>query len=398
MVNVCRLLFLNLTLHHSKPMHILVFSPVYPPYKGGMGAVAAQEVRLIQEAGHTVRVLTPGYSDKALSVEEHVTCIDPLYAWGNGAILPWRKIWREIKAHDVVHLHYPFFGTALPVACMVRLAKKRLVVTWHMRAQAERRAIVRGALFFLHRLFEEPLIKRFAHAICVSSSDYATLLNLPAEKVIPVPFGVDDRRFVQKRNTALRVSKNMHEDTCVFLFVGGMDRAHAFKGVSLLLHAFVKVPQTIDARLWLVGDGDLRAVYEVLAQELGITNRIAFLGSVPFQDLPGVYQAADVHVLSSVNGAEAYGLVTCEAGASGIPSIVSALPGVRSLVVHEETGLHVNPGDILSLSEALLRLATNKEERRQFGSAAYKKITKNFTLQAEQAQLLRAYTERGTVI
>lgn len=379
-------------------MHILVLSPVYPPYKGGMGAVAAQEVRLMQEAGHTVRVITPGYSDKALPTEEHVTCIDPLYAWGNGAILPWRKIWREIKTHDVVHLHYPFFGTALPVACMARLAKKRLVVSWHMRAQAERRAVVRGALFFLHRLFEEPIMKRFADAICVSSGDYATLLKLPTKKVILVPFGVDDRRFTQKRNTALRTEKNLSEGTCVFLFVGGMDRAHAFKGVSLLLHAFAKVPQTTNARLWLVGDGDLRPVYEALAQELGITSRIAFLGSVPFQDLPGMYQAADVHVLPSVSGAEAYGLVTCEAGASGIPSIVSALPGVRSLVVDGETGLHVKPGDIMSLSEALLRLAANKEEREQFGGAAYKKITKDFTLQTEQAALLRAYTERGTVV
>ncbi len=119
---------------------------------------------------------------------------------------------------------------------------------------------------------------------------------------------------------------------------------------------------------------------------------------MPFEDLPGIYQAADVHVLPSVSGAEAYGLVTCEAGASGIPSIVSALPGVRSLVVDGETGLHVKPGDIMSLSQALLRLVANKEEREQFGSAAYKKITKDFTLQTEQAALLRAYTERGTVV
>jgi len=379
-------------------MRILVLSPVYPPYKGGMGAVAAQEVRLMQEAGHTVRVITPGYSDKALPTEEHVTCIDPLYAWGNGAILPWGKIWREIKTHDVVHLHYPFFGSAFPVAIMTKIAKKRCVVSWHMRAQAERRAVVRGALFFLHRIFEEPIIKRLADAICVSSSDYAKVLKLPKKKVITVPFGVDDRRFTQKRNTVLRTGKNISDDTCVFLFVGGMDRAHAFKGVSLLLHAFAKISPAADTKLWFVGGGDLKEVYEDLARELGIAHRVVFWGSVPFEDLPGIYQAADVHVLPSVSGAEAYGLVTCEAGASGIPSIVSALPGVRSLVVDRETGLHVKPGDIMNLSEALLRPANNKEEREKFGNAAHQRITKNFTLQTEQAALLRAYTERGTVV
>lgn len=379
-------------------MHILVLSPVYPPYKGGMGVVAAQEVKLMQEAGHTVHVLTPSYSDKALPTEEHVTCIDPLYAWGNGAILPWRKIWREIQAHDVVHLHYPFFGTALPIVIMAKLAKKRLIVSWHMRARAERYAVVRGTLFFLHRLFEEPLVKYFADAMCVSSSDYAALLEFPEKKAIIVPFGVDDRRFTKKRNSALRRERNISDNSCVFLFVGGMDRAHAFKGITILLHAFAKVSNTIDAKLWLVGDGDLKKVYEALAQELSITDRVAFWGSVPLEDLPGMYQAADVHVLPSVSEAEAYGLVTCEAGASGIPSIVSALPGVRSLVMDGETGLHVKPGSIEHLSEALRHLASSKEKREKFGNAAYQRITENFTLQTEQAALLRAYTERYTIV
>lgn len=378
-------------------MRILVLSPVYPPYKGGMGAVAAQEVRLMQEAGHAVHVITPGYSDKPLPAIDHVTCIDPLYAWGNGAVLPWGRIWREIKEANVVHLHYPFFGTALPVAVMTKLAKKRLVVSWHMRAQAERHAFIRRALFFLHRLCEEPIIKKCADVICVSSKDYAELLELPQKKTLIVPFGVDDRRFTLKRNDELRKQKDISEDTCVFLFVGGMDRAHAFKGVSILLHAFSKLQKDLLAKLWLVGDGDLRGVYETLARELGIADRVTFWGSIPFAELPGVYQAADAHVLPSVSGAEAYGLVTCEAGASGIPSIVSALPGVRSLVEDGETGLHSEPGNIAALSGALLRLANNKEERKKLGNAAYKKITQHFTLQAEQAALLRAYTERGTV-
>lgn len=104
-----------------------------------------------------------------------------------------------------------------------------------------------------------------------------------------------------------------------------------------------------------------------------------------------------MHVLPSVSGAEAYGLVTCEAGASGIPSIVSALPGVRSLVQPEKTGLHVEPGNVTELTAALTRLAENKEERKAFGEQAYRNITKNYTLQVEQSALLRAYTEQGNV-
>lgn len=378
-------------------MRILVLSPVYPPYKGGMGIVAAQEVRLLQEAGHDVRVLTPAYSDKKLAVAEHVTCIDPVYFWGNAAILPWRKIWKAMSDAHVVHLHYPFFGTALPVAAMARIQKKRLVVTLHMRPHAEAHAWVRRVLFFVHRVCEEPLIKRLAHVLCVSSKDYAELLRIPQDKTIIVPFGVDNRRFVQRRNILLRAEKSIAETTCIFLFVGGMDRAHAFKGVSVLLHAFAQLPREKDAVLWLVGDGDVREVYEALAKELGITDRTTFLGSVAPEQLPGLYQAADVHVLPSVSGAEAYGLVTCEAGATGIPSIVSALPGVRSLVEDGVSGLYVEPGDVKSLVRALSVMIEYPEKRKHFGANAHAYITQNATLQVEQEMLLRACAERGNV-
>lgn len=360
-----------------------------------MGAVAAQEVKLIREAGHTVRVVTPNYADKPKETGEGVSLIYPIYSWGNAAILPWRELWKEINEAEVIHLHYPFFGTALPVAIMAKFAKKRLVVSWHMRASAERGAWMRSLLFFLHRLCEEPCIKKLADAICVSSADYQEMLRLPEKKTYIVPFGVDDRRFIKARNNALRKERGVSDDACIFLFVGGMDRAHAFKGIPVLLHAFAKVPKGVfTAKLWLVGDGDMRELYMQLARELDIERDVVFLGSVPFADLPGVYQAADVHVLPSVSGAEAYGLVTCEAGASGIPSIVSDLPGVRSLVEHEKTGLHIIPGNVTSLTEALVRLGKDKEERERFGEAAYKKITTSATLQKEQEMLLRAYTKK----
>ena len=376
-------------------MRILVISPVYPPYKGGMGSVAAQEVQLIRDAGHTVRVVTPNYTDKPRETDEQTVLMYPLYAWGNAAILPWRELWKEIKEAEVIHLHYPFFGTALPVVIMAKFAKKRLVVSWHMHATAEKGAWVRRGLFFLHGLLEEPLVKRFAHALCVSSAEYGKLMQLPEKKTLVVPFGVDDRRFTRGRNTAFREERGVSAETPVFLFVGGMDRAHAFKGVSVLLHAFAKVPAETQAKLWLVGDGDMRTLYEQLAKELKLEARVLFLGSVLFSGLPSVYQAADVHVLPSVSGAEAYGLVTCEAAATGIPSIVSSLPGVRSLVDHEKTGLHVSPGSVTDLAAAITRLAKNIEERRDFGARAHEKISKIATLQEEQAALLRAYTREG---
>lgn len=373
-------------------MRILVVSPVYPPYKGGMGAVAAQEVALLRDAGHDVRVVTPKYRDRASDDQDGVLALVPRFSWGNGAILSPFSLWREIKKSDAVMLHYPFFGSAFTVACCARILRKHLVTFFHMRARATHRFSFLRALFFIHRMLEEPLVKRFSHEVCVSSEDYAHTFHLPKEKTHIVPFGVDTDRFSPGRDDAFRAMYGALVTDRIALFVGGMDRAHAFKGVSILLHAFACIKKD-GWRLWLVGSGDMRGIYEQLARDLRITDAVSFLGGVPFADLPRVYRAADFHVLPSISGAEAYGLVTCEAGASGIPSIVSNLPGVRSLVVSQESGLHVQPGDVTSLAHALEYLFTHDKDGDAFGKAAREKMCKDASFLSEQRALLAAFEE-----
>ena len=371
-------------------MRILVLSPVFPPYKGGMGAAAAQQVQLLRNAGHEVRVMTPHYAYHGIEDAPGITWVKPWFSLGNGAILPFGVLWRAIRASDAVYLHYPFFGTAGVAAFFARCAKKRLVVFLHMRAQAKKGAMVHRVLFALHRFFEEPLVKHLAQALCVSSLGYGARFHIPKEKMHIVPFGVDTERFFSGKNTELRTQYGADDTSCIFLFVGGMDRAHAFKGIPVLIHAFAHI-NAPDAWLWLVGEGNMRAAYEALAKNAGIVSRVLFLGSVPFAQLPEVYRAADAHVLPSVNDAEAYGLVTAEAGASGIPSIVSDLPGARSLVEHEHTGLHVAPGKSTVLTEALNTLATNHEQRLRWGVNAREKMLRDASMRAEQEALAKAF-------
>ncbi len=378
--------------------HVLVVTPVYPPYKGGMGMVAAQEASLVRSEGHTVRVVTPRYAYKEGGAENDAYRVKPWFAYGNAAILPWNTLWNEVKRADVVHIHYPFFGTASVALTFAVLLRKRRVVSWHMRARAEKNAWMRRIIFFLHAWCEEPLIKMWAHAICVSTQDYGEVAGIPREKQYIVPFGVSEERFFVARNSELRERMGVGSEDCVLLFVGGMDTAHAFKGVEILLRAFaVLAIQNEKLALWLVGEGNLRAQYERQAEALGIQHRVHFFGGVSAEDLPKIYQGADVHILPSQSEAEAYGLVTCEAAATGIPSIVSALRGVRMLVENGVTGLHVEPSNEEELARAMHRLAENKEERENMGAAARKKMEKEASLEAEKNALLRAYACGGTL-
>jgi rhamnosyl/mannosyltransferase len=100
-------------------------------------------------------------------------------------------------------------------------------------------------------------------------------------------------------------------------------------------------------RACLVGSGPLKATWEALAAELGLSARVQFVGEVDQQTLTALYRACDVFVLPSVTRAEAFGMVQLEAMACGKPVISTLLPsGVPWVNRDGETGLVVPPFDV----------------------------------------------------
>jgi rhamnosyl/mannosyltransferase len=109
-----------------------------------------------------------------------------------------------------------------------------------------------------------------------------------------------------------------------------------------------------------------------------LAGRVHFAGNVSDEDLPRYYRLADVHVLPSTGRTEAFGLVVLEAAASGVPTIASALPGVRTVVRDGETGIHVVPADAGSLRGALTTLFDRPDLRRRLGRAARARAVADF--------------------
>ncbi len=286
-----------------------------------------------------------------------------------------------VRGADIVHLHHPFFGTEEIIAGLKRKGKiKKLVVTLHMDALATG---LKGLIFDLHRKLFQRRVLSAADVLIASSSDYARHSSFApwADRIIELPFGVDEQRFVPAEN------RDAPRPFTV-LFVGGMDRAHAFKGVVVLLEAISHIPN-IKAKL--IGDGDLRSSYESLARKLSISDRVSFLGKLSSEELPAAYQSSDVLVLPSLSGAEAFGLVALEAQSSGIPVIASDLPGVRTVVADGESGILVPPGDAEALKEAILRLDRNRELRANMGIAGRKRVLDRFTWSRHVQGLLDIY-------
>ncbi len=346
-------------------MRIIHISCIAPPEIGGIGRMAAAEVESL---------VKNGIDAHCASLTTHAG-----FRLGNAGFI--YALDHIVQNADIVHLHYPFFGTAKLIAGMKRKGKiKKLVITLHMDAVATG---VKGFVFKIHRRLFQRSVLDAADVLIASSSDYARHSSFAPwiDRIIELPFGVDEQRFVPSVNRDA-------SRPFTALFVGGMDRAHAFKGIKVLLEAISCVP---NINVKLVGDGDLRSSYESLASRLSISDRVSFLGKLSSDDLQAAYQSSDVLVLPSLSGAEAFGLVALEAQSSGVPVIASDLPGVRTVVANEESGLLVPAGDVDALAAAIKRMESDKELRANMGKAGRLRVLNRFTWSRHVERLLDIY-------
>jgi rhamnosyl/mannosyltransferase len=173
-------------------------------------------------------------------------------------------------------------------------------------------------------------------------------------------------------------------------FVLCVGRLNYYKGVEYLVRAMADV----DGRLVVAGDGDRRESLETLAAELGVDDRVHFLGYVDERTLHYCYEQADVFVLPSVEPSEAFGIVQLEAMAYETPVVNTDLrTGVPWVSLDGETGLTVQPRDPESLAAAIGRLLGEDEERRAIGRAARERVEREFEESVMLDTVERVYDE-----
>lgn len=372
----------------------------FPPYRGGMGNSAYHFARLVAEQGHEVTVFTPDYRNKERAAgapagqKFKVERLMPLFAYGNAAVLP-QLLWR-LSGFDVVHLHYPFYGAMLPILLKKYFSggRLKLVIHYHMDSVA---AGFKGAIFRANRAVILPRLADAADFITCASLDYLKNSALAGyyarrrEKFITLPFGVDLSQFKIGGEDTARDGKKI-------LFVGGLDKAHYFKGVEVLLRAFagLKADRAIKERiakldLIIVGDGELKNYYQKLAGRLGLEEAVIFAGSLASHELARYYRSADVFVLPSINQGEAFGLVLLEAMASGLPVVATNLPGVRSVFKNGREGLIAAPGSARDLKAKLKTILFDEALAKKMGVAARKLAEEKYDWRTIGADLIRLY-------
>ena len=351
-------------------LRVLHLGKYYPPVKGGIESVVETlcrgEAAWVDSSAlvlNETRATTFEYRDGVA-----VRRVGSLARVGAVSLAPTLPIWLARSQADVLVLHEP--NPMALVAYFLARPKIPLVVWYHSE-------VIRSQ--WKYQLFYEPFLEfalRRASRIVVASPP---MRDVPAlvryrDKCVVVPFGLRVERYGRGVESESRVEMTRRVGTRpTLLFVG---RLVGYKGVDVLLRAL----PGLDADTVIVGDGPLRGSLEALACDLGISDRVRFLGEVPGDELLAWYHACDALVLPSVTRQEAFGMVQLEAMLCGRPVVSTALgTGVSWVNQHEHTGLVVPPGDVGELRKALACLLDNAELRQMLGMAARARVLGHFT-------------------
>lgn len=374
----------------------------YPPSPGGIESHTRTLARAQAELGADVRVVvvnhatadgrdatfarfTPTPTAEEWDGPVRVTRVG---RWANVAKLDvapglpavLRKVLRDPP--DVWHLHAPNVTMMLALLGLPRA--RPLVVTHH--SDIVRQRVTKYAV----RPLEATTYRRAARVLS-DSPGYAAgspLLRRHAGKVGVVPLGIDLAPFQRPSAAALAHAARLREKhgAPLWLCVG---RLIYYKGLQVALEALRAVP----GRLLVIGTGPLEAPLRARAADLGVADRVVWVGHASDDELVGAYHAAAGLWFPSVARSEGFGLVQVEAMASGCPVVNTAIPGsgVPWVCRDGREGLTVPVGDPVALAAAANRLLAEPGLRERLAAAGRERAAAEFDARVMARRSLDVY-------
>jgi len=274
------------------------------------------------------------------------------------------SVLREFRP-DAIHTHRYVLRYLLPWVAMRR--PRIWVHTVHNVAEREVDWVGKWVHRLAFRLGVVPvaIAQEVAHSIVRVYS----LKNAP---LIPNGIPLADYALSDEVRRRWRTQEGYEETDMLFVSVA---RLSPQKDPFSLISAFAGAASHTPAlHLLLVGEGPLRSDLEAWVREMGLGERVRFLGMRT--DVPAILTAADVFVLSSLW--EGNPLSVMEAMAAGKPVIASAVGGVPELVEDGVSGILVPPHKPEVLGRAMMRLARDPALRQRMGEAAQKRALEHF--------------------
>lgn len=366
------------------PYTICHLAKYYPPMPGGIETHVQTLARAQADLGADVRVLCVNGLDKRTrqslrtkTIEEvdenvQVTSLGRIFSFARFDVcleLPEALSELAKQPNTLLHVHTPN-PTMLAALTMLR-PQIPWVITHHSDIIKQR------ILKYAFRPIEHVVYSR-ASRILTTSHEYiegSKFLRLYKDNLSSLPLGLDCSGYVQPSEAALAYARRLKEtyDSPIWLSVG---RLVYYKALHVAIEALRLVP----GKLLVVGTGPLEKELKEQAKQLGVENRIVWLGRLSPDELIGAYHAATALWFPSNVRSEGFGLVQIEAMASGCPVINADIPcsGVPWVSRHEEEGLTVPLNNPVALARAAKRLLNEPGLRHRLVRASRDRACQEF--------------------
>lgn len=385
-------------------MKIVIATAVYYPQINGVAMFSHNLAVGLAKRGHEVMVICPSqtgknytrtvdgvktvhlrsvqakvYPDQIHDVppKKKILGVDiPHFFYQHGfrvSIFPQREVKRALDSFnpDVVHVQISD-PIGLSVVYYARKRNIPVVTTEHNQPDVITEPLK------MPKVFKKPVDAVLA-AYFVNRQSKSDFVTMPTKQAIDSLIWSRDKKFEVpvaavsngvelssfkpgKPNDEIYKKYDIPKNKKILLYVGRVDPE---KNVGLVLDAFFDaLPRFREMCFVVVGDGVDKQRLEKISRGLGISDNVRFLGRVLPPDLYELYKLGDVFATAS--DIETQGIVLIEAAASGLPLIAVNAGAVSEVCKNEVNGYLLLPGDKSSFSDAIFKMMSNDEKRKEF--------------------------------
>ena len=366
-------------------MRILIVNSEYPPIRGGAGNASAHIADQLEKSGHAVTVVTSRFGKLPHKEQsENITIYRvPSIRRRQDRSNPLEQIIFILSAsfwtlslipHFRPNATLAFFG--VPSGAIAWLIKMVYRIPYVISLRGGDVPGFRPYDFHVYHKLIAPFLRaiwRNASAIIANSNGLRDLAHtFDASFEIPIiPNGVDLELFkTGERDWSsprlLSVGRIVHQ-----------------KGLDLAMHALGGL-KDLNWEWRIAGDGPQMQALHSLAQELGIDDRVFFLGWQSREQIIESYRQANVFLFPSRH--EGMPNAILEAMSSGLPVIATCIAGNEELVIEGQTGYLVPSEDIEILQDALKKILNGSALRQQMGDASRRRVEENYSWESTAQQ------------
>jgi len=387
---------------NKKSFSILMIAPT--PFFADRGCHIRiyEEAVILEQLGHKVVICTYhlGRDINNLKIERTVNIpwyrkedvgpsIHKLYL---DVLLLLKTLWVGLKLRpDIIHAHLhegAFIGNIIG-----RVLRVPVVFDHQGSLTAElveHNFIKNNSLIYRFISFVEEKIQQTSSFIISSSIAGITVLRekfgLNETKVCLLDDGVNISTFFQKQDRKELLQKlKLPINKKIVVYLGCL---HPYEGVDILFEVFKKVVfQKKDVHFLVMGYPCVE-MYKEVAKEFGISDYVTFTGKINYQDAADYLSLGDIGVSAKISGSEGHGKL-CNYMGCGLPSVVFDTPTNRHIL--GETGTYVEPGNVESFANQILKLLSSEEELQRLKVMVRKRAEEQFSWQKKGEQLVQIY-------